>query len=156
MEEKPDTGGLRPCLIYIDEEGHWYHKGVEIIRRDYIRDFYRNMTLDARGCYVITWQGRRCYVDVADTAFVIWNVVFQEGACDGNDAFILSLSDDSKEVLAAETLYVGKDNVLYCRIKNHGLPARFNRAAYYALAAYIEEKDGTFYLPVNGNRYEIR
>ncbi len=156
MSERPDPNGLLPCMIHIDKEGRWYHEGVEIIRRDYIQDFFRNMTLDAQGHYVITWQGRRCYVDVADTAHVIWNVVFQAGPGSGNDGFTLSVSDDSKEDLAPETLHVGKDHVLYCRIRNATFPARFSRAAYYTLAAHIEEKDGVFYLPVNGKKYEIK
>jgi len=147
---------LPPCLIYIDKEGLWHHEGVEMIRRDFIRLFYQNMAMDSRERYVILWGGKRCYVDVEDTAFVVWNVRYQNAAEGGKARFILTLSDDSQEDLAPDSLYVGKDNVLYCRVKNAAFPARFNRASYYQLATHIEEKNEIFFLPLNGGRYEIK
>jgi hypothetical protein len=61
------------------------------------------------------------------------------------------------ETLDPSTLKVGKDNVLYCRIRKGIFPARFSRAAYYRLAQWIEEDAGagSFYLTLNGNRYTI-
>jgi hypothetical protein len=142
---------LPPCLITIDKDGRWYHKGAEMIHREIIRLFYDNMALDSRGRYVIEWRGQRCYVDVEDTAFVVRRVVRQgEEVGDGTDRFILSLSDDTQEELVPDTLYVGRDNVLYCSVKNRTFPARFTRAAYYQLAEYVEEENGKYYLPLNG------
>lgn len=146
---------LPPCLIFIDKEGHWHHKGAEMIRRDFIRLFYENMEMDSQGRYVINWGGKRCYVDVEDTAFVVWNVAFEENTCGPGTRIIISLSDDSHEDLAPETLYVGRDNVLYCRVKKTAFPARFGRAAYYRLATHIEEQNDGFYLPLNEKRYKI-
>lgn len=147
---------IPPCLIYIDKEGHWYHEGAEMIHREFIRLFYNNMELDSLGRYVIVWKGQRCYVEVEDTAFVVLRVVWQEkGKEDGKERFILSLSDDTQEELMPDTLYVGRDNVLYCSVKNRTFPARFNRAAYYQLAAYVEEEKGVYYLPLNGQRNKI-
>lgn len=146
---------LPPCLIFIDKEGQWYHKGVEMIRRDFIRLFYENMEMDPQERYVINWGGKRCYVDVEDTAFVVRNTVYQDATGDTDARIILFLSDDSQEDLAPETLYVGEGNVLYCRVKDTAFPARFNRAAYYRLAAHIEEESNVFYLPLNGKKYEI-
>jgi hypothetical protein len=142
---------LPPCLITIDKDGRWYHKGAEMIHREIIRLFYDNMALDSRGRYVIEWRGQRCYVDVEDTAFVVRRIVRQgEEVGDGTDRFILSLSDDTQEELVPDTLYVGRDNVLYCSVKNRTFPARFTRAAYYQLAEYVEEENGKYYLPLNG------
>jgi len=145
-------GDLPPCLIYIDKEGRWYHKGTEIIRRDIIRLFYQNIVLDSQNRYVIAWNETRCYVEVEDTAFVVRRVVFRHEN-HAQPRFILYINDDAKEDLSPETLYVGKDNVLYCKVKNRSFPARFNRPAYYQLAEYIEEDDETYYLPINGKRY---
>ena len=154
MSER-EKNDLPPCLIHIDKEGQWYHKGVEMIRRDFIRLFYENMKMDSQGRYIINWGGKNCYVDVEDTAYVVRNITYQD-ATRGNDArVILFLSDDSEEDLAPETLYVGEDNVLYCTIKNDGFPARFSRAAYYRLATHIKEKNNCFYLPLNGKQYRI-
>lgn len=157
-EAMSETEGqdLPPCLIRIDKEGRWYHKGVEMIRRDFVQFFYQNMELDAGGRYVIEWDGKRCYVDVEDTAYVVRSAVYQGGGRDQTGQFILYLSDDTQEELTPDSLYMGKDNVLYCRVKDRTFPARFNRAAYYQLAEYIEEEDGAYYLPIRGERYRIR
>jgi hypothetical protein len=146
---------LPPCLIYIDKEGIWYHKGVKMIHRDFIRLFYRNMELDSDGRYVLNWDGKRCQVHVEDTAFVVRRVIYQVGEPGGNDRLVLSLSDDTKEELMPETIFVGEDNVLYCKVKNHTFPARFNRASYYQLAEYIKEENGTYFLSLNGKDYGI-
>ncbi len=150
-----EQNDLPPCLIYIDKEGKWYHKGVEMIRRDFIRLFFENMKMDARGRYVIHWGGKDCYVDVADTAYVVRNVDYRDAAGDAGERVMLLLSDDSEEDLIPETLRVGKDHVLYCRVKQGKFPARFSRAAYYRLATLIREEAGGFYLPLNGKQYRI-
>jgi len=147
---------LPPCLITIDKEGRWYHKGAEMIHREFIRLFYENMELDSLGRYVIDWKGQRCYVDVEDTAFVVRRVTHQEKVAEGvKERFLLSLSDDTEEDLVPETLYVGRDNVLYCRVKNRTFPARFTRAAYYQLTEYVQEEDGVYYLPLSGRKNKI-
>ena len=150
-----DDMDLPPCLIYIDKEGRWYHQGAEMIHRAFIRLFYEHMELDSRNRYVITWQGKPCYVDVEDTAFVILRVNYEEGQQDRKSRFFLSLSDDSVEELDPETLFVGESNVLYCSVKDGSFPARFNRAAYYQLAEYVWEDKGAFYLSLDGKRHEI-
>lgn len=147
---------LPPCLIYIDKEGLWHHEGAEMIRRDFIRIFYKNMEMDSQGHYVILWGGKRCRVDVEDTAFVVWNTRYQDADEEGKGRFILTLSDDSQEDLAPDSLSVGQDNVLYCRVKSAAFPARFNRASYYQLATHIKEKNDAFFLPLNGIDYEIK
>ena len=146
---------LQPCLINIDKDGYWFHKGAKIIRRDYIRSFFQNMELDTRGRYVLTWQGKQCFLDVEDTAFVVWNISFRNAKEHSVERVELSLSDDAGEDLAPETLFVGKDNVLYCRVKNGAFPARFSRAAYYSLAARIEEGQDGFFLLLNNEKYII-
>ncbi|MBU1904374.1 MAG: DUF1285 domain-containing protein [Proteobacteria bacterium] len=153
MQERDDN--IPPCLISIDKEGRWYHRGAEMIRREFIRLFYQNMVLDPEGRYLINWANKPCYVDVEDTAFVITRALCEKGYNGQAALFLLSLSDDTKEVLAPDTLCVGAGNVLYCRVKSGIFPARFNRAAYYQLAEHIEEEDGAYFLPLNGQRYDI-
>jgi hypothetical protein len=61
-------------------------------------------------------------------------------------------------VLDPATLEVGRDNVLYCRIRGARFSARFSRPAYYQLARFIEEDaDGTgFYIELNGTVYPVK
>lgn len=155
MMTNVEINELPPCLIFIDKEGRWYHKGIEMIHRDFIRLFYQHMVLDSRGRYIINWNGQRCWVDVEDTAFVARRVTFEEGTQTQYARYVLHLSDDTSEPLAPDTLFVGKDNILYCKVKNRSFPARFVRAAYYQLAEYIKEEGEVYYLPLNGKRYNI-
>ena len=67
-----------PCLIYIDKEGCWFHKGVEMIHREFIRLFYQHMEIDLQGRYVIKWGEECCYVEVEDTPFVVRKVIFKD------------------------------------------------------------------------------
>ncbi len=150
-----ETDEIKPCLIHIDKEGCWTHKGVEMIRRDLIQLFYQNMELDSEGRYIINWQGSRCYVDVEDAAFVVTRVLFEEKTTEGKAGFVLSLSDGTKENLMPETLSAGNDNVLYCKIKNETFPARFNRPAYYQLAEHVEEESRIYFVRLNGSKYPI-
>jgi len=146
---------IPPCLIYIDKEGRWYHKGVEMIHRDFIRLFYQHMEMDSEGRYVIKFGGDRCYLEVEDTPFVIRRTEFKKTDQENSSRFILDLSDDRREDLIPDTLYVGNENVLYCRVKDRRFPARFNRTAYYQLAQYILEEDNQYFLPFNGEKYLI-
>ena len=146
---------LPPCLITIDKEGRWFHKGAEMIHREFIGLFYQHMAIDSLGRYIIEMGEDRCYVDVEDTPFVVRRAVFKEPDQDNNERFILFLSDDNQEELSPDTLFVGKGNVLYCKVKNRTFPARFNRAAYYQLGEYIKEENGKYFLALKGEKYII-
>jgi hypothetical protein len=146
---------IPPCLIHIDKEGKWYHKGREMIRQDLIDLFYQHLHLDAEGRYIITWRGDPCYVEVEDTAFVITRVERVTAGKPRGDHIRLRLSDHSEEPLSPDTLFVGKENVLYCKVKSRAFPARFNRAAYYQLARHIEEENGAFHLMLGGGKHVI-
>ncbi len=153
----PETDAIQPCLIHIDKEGRWTHKGAEMTRQDLIQLFYRNMELDQEaGQYLINWQGTKCYVDVEDTAFVVTRAAFEEKTGNGKPGFVLHLSDGTKENLLPETLCTGDRHVLYCRIKNMTFPARFLRPAYYQLAEYVDEENGNYVIRLDGRSYPIK
>ena len=147
---------IPPCLIFIDKEGRWFHNGVEMIHLETIRLFYQHMSLDPLGRYIITLEGERCYVEVEDTPFIVRRARFMGSEKTDRSRYILSLSDGTEENLSPDTLAVGVDHVLYCRVKDQAFPARFDRAAYYQLAQHIEEKEGIYFLPLNGKDYLIR
>lgn len=149
QETREPDRDIQPCQIFIDKEGQWFYQDAEMQRREIVLFFYDHLSMDAGGRYILEWSGERCVMEVEDTAYVVRRVAAEDG-------FILTLSDDSTERLAPETLAVGKGDVLYCRVKRGAFPARFTRAAYYQLAAHVEEKDGTYILDVNGRPYEIR
>ena len=144
---------IPPCMIYIDKEGKWFHKGIEMIHKGIVNEFYRSLATDSNGEYLIVMGNEKCLVEVEDTPFIITRVEF-ENAAEG-ERIVLSLIDDTKENLDPDTLSVGEDNVLYCRIKNNTFKARFSRAAYYQLASRIKEEGDKFYLPLKNKKYFI-
>ena len=146
---------IPPCLIYIDKEGRWFHKGVEMIHREFIRLFYQHMEMDSRGRYIINLGADRCYVEVEDTPFLVRRTTFKKANETNNSRFILFLSDDSQEALSPDTLSIGENNVLYCKVRNRTFSARFDRAAYYQLAEYVVEENNRYSLPLNGEKYII-
>lgn len=143
------------CFISIDKEGRWFHKGAEMINREIIRLFYENLEIDARGRYVLHLGNERCLLEVEDTPYAVRRVIFEDGGETESNRIILSLSDDTQEALVPETLYVGRNDVLYCKVKKGRFPGRFQRPAYYQLTEHIEEDRGKFFLPLNGKRFVI-
>jgi uncharacterized protein len=152
------TTDLRPCEIYVDEEGDWFHKGSRIIREDIIELFVQNLSLSVEGAYLIEIGQNRCILDVADTPFVVSRVDFRPGERAGEDEIVLRFRHiQAVEPLEPDTLRVGKENVLYCRIQGGKFCARFSRPAYYQLAEWIGEDpdSGSFYLDLNGRHHPI-
>jgi len=126
-----------------------------MIHRPFIRLFYQNLTRDEEGRYIIEWNGERCYLEVEDTPFVVRAITRHQDAS-GEERFTLVLTDDSEESLDPETLFVGKANVLYCRIRSGKLRARFSRPAYYELVRHVVEEGDGYALVLNGKSYAIR
>lgn len=150
---------IPPCGIYVDEEGDWYHGGSKIFRENILDLFYENLCMDRNGAFLIQWRGKRCILDTADTPFVISGADRKRLEENGEEKILLSLRHRNQpELLDPSTLWVGKDHVLYCRIREGLFPARFSRPAYYQLAEWIREdsENGGFYLELNGKRYDIR
>ena len=146
---------IPPCMIYINKEGKWFHKGNEMIHRTIINELYSNLTIDSNGEYLIVRGSEKCFVEVEDTPFIITGVDFDDTKGTGNEEIILSLIDDTRENLDPATLSVGDLNILYCRIKNNSFRARFSRASYYQIASRIKEEGGRYYLPFNNMKYYI-
>jgi hypothetical protein len=113
------------------------------------------LEMDSRGRYIIHLAGQKCYVDVEDTAFVVWRVTL-ENKEQGHERFLAGLSDHTEETLNLDTLYVGKENVLYCRVKDGRFQARFRRAAYYQLAEHIGEDRGEYFISLHERKHVIR
>ncbi|MBN2062769.1 MAG: DUF1285 domain-containing protein [Deltaproteobacteria bacterium] len=151
-----DPKDIPPCMIYIDKEGRWYHRGSEMIHREIILDFYRHMEMDQHGRCIINWNGAPCYVETEDTPYCVRRTRMEGSRESGGiSRFVLHLSGGESEALNPSTLNMGKDNILYCKVRDGIFPARFSRAAYYQLAEYIEEENGRFFLPVNGEKYYL-
>jgi len=148
------SGGIEEVSIWIDREGTWFYQGHEILRRDIVRLFYRNLHLDAATSrYFIQIGSQRCYVSVEDAPYSVRAVQPDSSG----DRIYLQLSDDSREKLDPETLHIGSDNVMYCRVKAGRFLARFCSSAYYRLAESIEYDPlrAAYFLPLKQKVYYI-
>jgi uncharacterized protein len=143
--------------IKIDKEGVWYYRGAHMFRKDILCIFFENLNLDNDGRYFVKLNQEICYLDVEDTAFVILSVYQTKDPSCGLERLEVILSDESKEVLDVQTLTVGPDNIMYCRIKEGKFTARFTRKSYYQLAEFIEQDgaDDSFYIFLNDHKYFI-
>lgn len=141
--------------IRIDKDGIWYYLGAHMFRKDILSLFFQSVRIDENGKYLVEMGRERCYLDVEDTVFVVTSAEKTTND-DGTEQIDIILTDDSREKLDLNTLYVGNENVLYCKVKDGVFPARFSRNAYYQLAGFIEEqKDDCFCIFLNEERYII-
>jgi len=151
---------LLPCAIFIDREGDWYYQGGRMHRADMVSHLCKHMRRDeTSGLYIIQMEKQRCYLDVEDTPLVITGVSYTgQGERSSDEQMLLAIKYLEKgESLDPETLWVGKENVLYCKVTEEQIPARFLRPAYYQLAEFIDEdlEQKRYYLLLGGKRYYI-
>jgi hypothetical protein len=163
-EKEPEISlsenGLPPCGIFIDQEGDWYYGGSPMERADIVSYLCQHLRREeSSGKYIIQMDKQRCYLEVEDTPLVVTSVVHQDIRGEKKqDQIYLSLKHlTTDQPLDPTTLWVGKGNVLYCKVMEGAIPARFLRPAYYQLAEFIheDEEDHRFYLLLRGKRHYI-
>lgn len=142
-------GKLPPCMIQVTPEGEMFHQGAPLIHPGILELIYESVHLED-GIYVLRLGEQACQLEVADTFHVVARVVEQDGG------LLLTLNDGTKEMLDPETLWVGDNDVIYCQVKGGAFPARLLRAAYYQLAALVEEGAEGFALRLGGKMYALR
>ena len=151
---------LLPCGIVIDREGDWHYRGSRMERSDIVSHLCQHMRRDeASGLYIVQLGKQRCYLEVEDTPLAITGVLHsEEREGDRPEQLLLTIKHlETQELLDPDSLWIGEQNVLYCRVKEDGIPARFLRPAYYQLAEFIHEdkKQNRFYLSLGGKRFYI-
>lgn len=142
---------IPPCHIRIDKEGNWYYQGLPIVKREIYLQLNKCLGKDPSGKYFLSMDGEKCYLEVEDTPYVIQEVNLMTGHRDPPSLF-LRLNDGTEERLKADTLRVGKDNVLYCKVKDAQYDARFLRASYYQLAKFLQRDEEGYYLLVEDRK----
>ncbi|MBN2844636.1 MAG: DUF1285 domain-containing protein [Deltaproteobacteria bacterium] len=146
-----------PFSIKIDKEGVWYYNGAEMFRKDIVNLFYEGLKRDESGQYRIELGDDQCFIEVEDVPFVVKAVDKSGSRVKGTETIEIYLNDENSEKLDLSSLRVGKDNVLYCTVKEGEFDARFSRAAYYQIADFIDhdkEKD-SYFIELNGRNYHI-
>ena len=120
--------------ISFGKDGWWYANDERIHNRRINVLFSQHLRKTAAGVYEIAIGWDTVAVEIDDTPYVVTRVT---GGLE--HGLTLRLNDESEEALDPTTLHVGKEHVLYCRVKGQQHPARFLRPAYYQLTAYVQE-----------------
>lgn len=142
---------IPPCHIRIDKEGTWYYHDLPIINKKIYLYLNECLARDSSGRYILSMNGENCYLEVEDTPFVIQEVVASPNP-NHPTSLLLKLNDGTEETLKVETLKVGQDNVLYCKVKEARYEARLLRSAYYQLAQFLQQDEKGYYLLVEENK----
>ena len=137
--------------ITFGKDGLWYSDDEVIPNAAIRRLFSRTLCILPDGRARLELGEDKADVRIEDTPWVVTGV-------DGDPArgFTVLLNDETREPRDALSLRVGRQDVLYCRVKGGGHEARFLRPAYYELMRYIETgPGGEIVLPLAGRRVAI-
>jgi hypothetical protein len=138
--------------ISFRRDGNWYTDDERIDNPRIALLFSRSIKRNPDGSYYLQVAEERAPIEVEDAPYVVKQVYEDDG-----DGFTIVTNDDEHETLDPATLEVGRDNVLYCRVKGGAFPARFLRTAYYHLSNnFFTDEGETFSLVVHGRRYPIK
>jgi hypothetical protein len=136
--------------IRFGRDGRWYADGEPIANARIADLFSRHLQRAPDGSYVLRIGDEEAAVIVDDTPYVVTAV-----EPDGAGALFVRVNDGSREALDPHTLHVGANDVVYCRVKRGSERARFLRAAYYQLSAYIAAAGERFVLRLPAGDYPI-
>ncbi|MBI2082231.1 MAG: hypothetical protein HYT76_01555 [Deltaproteobacteria bacterium] len=132
----------------IDDEGVVWHDKVPFDDPDLIAFFLKNLEPYSGGKFRVLCQGEECIISCQDIPYVVQEI----------DLPFLIFPGGYQEALDPTTLWVGKKNVLYCKVREGRFSARFNRKSYLELAKSIQQdpKSGQYYLVIDKKKYPIK
>ncbi len=134
----------------IDSEGHLWIENSEISDPVTLKFFMKHLEILHDGSFQVLCMGEINHVTVEDVPYVIQNLSVHPQQIE------LCFPGDYREILDPRTLWVGMNNVLYCKVRNGAFTARFNRKSYWEITRQIQQDSlGNFYLSLGGLCYEI-
>lgn len=141
---------LRQSGLRLDCEGRWWHEGQLVEHPGLTHALHRWLDRED-GRYVVRWGEEYAYVEVEDAPFLVRTLRLDQGR------IWLALSDDSEQELDYDSLTVGRDNALYCRVRQGRFDARFGWQAQQILAQWLDEDaELGFVLRAGGGLWPIR
>ncbi len=141
----------RTWHYYLDAEGTLWHEGAELEDPGLLKFFMEKMTRLPDGSFQVICQGELCLITAEDVPYVIQSIQIEP------QTIHLIFPGGYEEELNPTTLVVGKENVLYCQVRNGDFKARFNRKSYLELAKLVEfdAEKNQYYLVLAGNQYIV-
>lgn len=148
MSADPSTWTLP--RLRIDRDGAWYHDDAEVTHAGILANLRSSLQVDEQGHH-LRIGSVRVPVEVEDAPFVVERVELE------GEQLAVTLNDESREVLALDTLRVDERAVPRCRVKHGRFEARLSRAAAYQLLQHVEpgEAGGRAALVLRGRRHPV-
>jgi len=147
------VNGQRPNRTYhytIDIEGRLWIEGAELCDKQVLKFFMRQTEKLPDGKYRVLCMGETNLIEAEDVPYVV------QGVDNKDDQVELIFPGGYREVLDPSTLYVGQENVLYCKIRQGKFIARFNRQPYMELTKSVErDAERNYFLTLGGKQYII-
>ena len=144
-----------PCHIRIDKEGNWYYQDLPIINKKIYLYLNQCLSQEPSGRYILSTNGEKCYLEVEDTPFVIQEV-YVSSDTSPTPSLVVKLNDGTEEPLQADTVRVGQENIVYCRVKEGAYEARLLRNAYYQLAEFLQQDGQDYYLVIEDTKIPLK
>src|SRR5262245_24567237 len=113
---------------HFDADGHLWHEGAELDDPSILHLFLKSMKPLGDGRFQAFCQGEECVISAEDVPYVIQDAEFRP------KDVLLKFPGGYEETLDPATLFVGRRNVLYCKVRKGAFIARFNRKSYLDLA----------------------
>ncbi|HTY54617.1 MAG TPA: DUF1285 domain-containing protein [Candidatus Binataceae bacterium] len=137
--------------ISFRRDGNWYVNDERIDNQRIALLFSRSIQRAPDGHYFLQVGDEHASISVEDTPYAVKSI---QG--DARQGFSVVLNDESVEPLDPESLTIGADNVLYCKVKQGKFRARFLRPAYYHLSDCVQaDERGGFFFVMAGKRYPL-
>lgn len=137
--------------IRFGRDGEWYSDGERIANRRIADLFSRCIQRAPDGSFLLQVGDEKAPIEVEDTPYVVRQIHERD---DGS--LECELNDGTRETLEPGSLRLLGNGVLYCRVKDGTLTARFLRAAQASLAGRIVAgENATWWLETREGRRPI-
>jgi hypothetical protein len=139
-------------ILTLSKEGLWLSNGEEVTHDASIRAFFRGLTQDPQGRWVVRIGREEKEVTVEDTPSFVQRL---SGSPDlGYRIHLLFSENSGGEELQVESLRY-RQGRLTCRTAQ-GWEARFLRAPYHEILAGLQKDDQGYFLKIKGARIDLK
>ncbi len=154
---RTQEGKILKYQYFMDKEGRLLFEGNRITDPWAYRFFQRSLKQTEEGRFLVLCENEYCYIEVEDVPYVIIDIAVTIDETAKMTRIELLFNGGYKEALDPSSIFVSKENILYCRVRGGKFSARFNRTSYYRIAKLIEhnEEIGEFQIEVRNETYNI-
>ena len=145
-------GRSRESSIRLTRSGQFEHEGQVVAHPSMALAFARWLRRHPDNERFILSNGYDwTYLQVEDTPYFVLSVILDE-MVSNSPRLKITLSDQSQEPLALDSLRIGANDALYCSVKCGEFEARFTPFAQQQLEPFLVEIEGEVALEVGGYR----